>query len=284
MKICPNCQTSYTDDSLRFCLQDGTPLQFDSSSAPTVAWKEPETVVRNQTTWQSSDEKPAPRKSRLGLAILLTALFMLGLLGMGAIGAFIYFRNANSGAARISTPPVANKSPSPNVNANSLTNTNSNTAINANANANVAVSPTATPTPKPTLDPAELKQIREDVSDAIDEWKSAAEDLDLDSHMSHYAPLVDYYRGGKVGAARVRADKEKAFSKFETISVNISDISIAPDDTGEYATATFDKEWTFETTERTSSGKVRQQLTLTKIGGVWKISGEKDLKVYFLDR
>jgi hypothetical protein len=286
MKICPQCQTSYTDDSLRFCLQDGTPLQFDSASAPTVAWKEPETVVRNPTTWQPAPEKSEPRKSRLGLAIFLTALVMLGLFGIGAIGAFIYFRNADSGFAKIPTPPVVNKSPSPNLNTNVLTNANSITVANANSNANVAATPTATPTPtpKPTIDPGVSKQIREDVGNVIDEWKAAAENLDLDSHMNQYAPMVDYYRAGKIRLAQVRADKEKAFSRFESINVEISDLTITPDATGENAIAVFDKEWTFDTVERTFSGKVRQQLTLTKTAGAWKISGEKDLKVYFLDR
>ncbi len=48
MKHCPNCQTTYTDNTLRFCLKDGTPLSdvSDTSVAmPTTAFDEFETVV-----------------------------------------------------------------------------------------------------------------------------------------------------------------------------------------------------------------------------------------------
>ena len=37
MKQCPKCRTNYADDTLRFCLEDGTPL---------VASVEQETVIR----------------------------------------------------------------------------------------------------------------------------------------------------------------------------------------------------------------------------------------------
>lgn len=33
MKVCPNCQAPFTDNSLKFCLQCGTPLQNDLSSS-----------------------------------------------------------------------------------------------------------------------------------------------------------------------------------------------------------------------------------------------------------
>ena len=38
MKYCPSCQITYADDSLRFCLQDGTGLldYADNAPAPTV--------------------------------------------------------------------------------------------------------------------------------------------------------------------------------------------------------------------------------------------------------
>jgi hypothetical protein len=42
MKYCPNCQTRYTDNTLRFCLQDGAPLaeSVDENFAPTVSYGE----------------------------------------------------------------------------------------------------------------------------------------------------------------------------------------------------------------------------------------------------
>jgi hypothetical protein len=48
MKYCPTCQITYADESLRFCLQDGTGLLNypGSAPAPTVDFSEKETVVR----------------------------------------------------------------------------------------------------------------------------------------------------------------------------------------------------------------------------------------------
>ncbi|MGI8556047.1 MAG: hypothetical protein ACR2LT_06800, partial [Pyrinomonadaceae bacterium] len=91
MKICPHCQTSYTDDSLQFCLQDGAPLAPINSQN----LSEPETLVsanphaKTQADWQNptlpswtnSSEATGiivpPRKSNTGLVIALTALITL---------------------------------------------------------------------------------------------------------------------------------------------------------------------------------------------------------------
>ncbi len=61
-------------------------------------------------------------------------------------------------------------------------------------------------------------------------------------------------------------------------------MKVTPDASGEKATAVFDKEWNFEGAEKYSAGKVQQQLTLGKIGGRWLITGEKDLKTYYVEK
>jgi hypothetical protein len=101
--------------------------------------------------------------------------------------------------------------------------------------------------------------------------------------MTHYADRLDYYnkRGASVGT--VRADKQKAFSTYDTIKINLSNMRVTPDATGENATAVFDKDWYFENAAKVSEGKVQSQLKLKKIGGAWKITGEKDLKVYYVN-
>ena len=46
MKICPQCRTRYQDDTLSFCLDDGTPLVAGpQSDTPTVVLGETETYV-----------------------------------------------------------------------------------------------------------------------------------------------------------------------------------------------------------------------------------------------
>ena len=71
------------------------------------------------------------------------------------------------------------------------------------------------------------------------------------------------------------ANKAQAFARFYSLDIQLSNIQIAPDESGERATATFDKAWDFQG-DKPFSGRVRQTLWLEKIGGRWRITGEKD--------
>ena len=287
MKHCPSCKINYSDDTMEFCLEDGTRLSsLSGSQMPTVSFSEIEaqTVVRNpppnplrfevppQTTpnWAQNQTAQAqsPPKSNTTFAVLLTAIAMLALFGLG-FGAWLYF-------GRETTEIAAN--------------TNSNGAVNQNNNANAKPTPTptatanivkATPTPAPDFNPEEVKA---EVSDALNDWKSAAESLNLNTYMTSYADTVDYYN--KRGASRsyVRTDRQRAFNMYDSININLSNMRVTPDASGERASVVLDKEWNFENSEKSSSGKVQQQMTLIKVNGKWLISGEKDLKVYYLDR
>ncbi len=301
MKRCPNCHTTYADDSLQFCLQDGTPLAgipnqnstdyFNTESETVVSPKRvepirfdlPSSYQTNQTN-QTNQEPSQPviveqqretKKSNAATTVLLSVLGTILLLGLGGLGAWLYFANkktqvavnVNTTATQPNRPPNAS-------------------AANQNTNANLAASPsppqpTAAPTAQPTLKPEAVKAVTKDVKNVVDEWKNTTENLDLDAHLSQYADTVDYYRGGRVGIAKVRADKEQAYSAYDSVNINITNMKITPDTSGEKATALFDKEWNFEGAEKFSTGKVQQQLTLNKIGGRWLITGEKDLKVYY---
>lgn len=311
MKICPHCQNTYTDDSLQYCLQDGTPLNnYKPSEAPTSVWtseanNEAETLVKPRQpaasyetqksmppqNWQTSretvfaTETAEPEKSNTLKIVLLTLLGMVVLLAVGGVAGFIMWKNSRNQevAVNVNAKPVNTKTPVTNktVNANSDDNANVNTNLNTNTNVN---SNASTPTPKPTLNPEQIAQTKQDVSNVIDDWKSSYESLDLEYAMSYYADTVDYYTTGKVGIGRVRADKQRAFDAYDTINFNISNLTVTPDATGDKATAVFDKEWQFENSEKTNSGKVQQQMQLVKTGGKWKIVGEKDLKVYYINK
>jgi hypothetical protein len=98
--------------------------------------------------------------------------------------------------------------------------------------------------------------------------------------MTHYAPTVDYYSKRAASAAFIRADKQRAFSRYDSISIDISNLSVTVDASGRSATAVFDKEWDFSG-NGSSSGKVRQMIRLRNVDGEWLITAEKDLKVYY---
>jgi hypothetical protein len=296
MKYCPTCRTEYADDSLQFCLQDGTPLagvsnqnaspDYEAESETLVVPKKVEPIrfeppssyqtdlSKNQANWGQSQPvivEREPKKSNTTAIVLLSILGTIALLGLGGLGAWLYFKNNKTAVAvNVNTAP-------PNRPAN----------VNAanNQNANLATpSPSATATPKPTLDPQQAKAITGDVNNVIDEWKNATENLDLDTHLSQYADTIDYYRAGRVGIGTVRADKQRAYNSYDSIAIDVTNMKITPDASGNKAIAVFDKEWNFEGEQRNSSGKVQQQLTLNKINGRWVITGEKDLRVYYTDK
>jgi hypothetical protein len=110
MKYCPSCQSTFADDSLRFCLQDGTGLldYADNAPAPTVDFNETETVVRRKpetSAWQPSRVtqntplEPEAKKSSAIPAVVVTILVMSFLFG----GIFIAWQLFASGSASDNT-------------------------------------------------------------------------------------------------------------------------------------------------------------------------------------
>ncbi len=116
MKHCPSCQTDYEDESLRFCLHDGTVLVDRSiSHLPTDVFGEAETVVGHRNAeaetvvrrqeappdfeksrvTQVRTRQPEPRKSKLLIAALISVLAILVILG-GIAGALVMSRGWSS--------------------------------------------------------------------------------------------------------------------------------------------------------------------------------------------
>ena len=121
-----------------------------------------------------------------------------------------------------------------------------------------------------------------EVRTALDGWAQSIQNRDLDAHMRYYADTLDYYYARTaVPSSRVRDDRSKAFQKFNWLSVRLSNFNIQLDSTGQRATAVFDKTFDFRSDGGNFfTGSVQNQLTLTKLGGAWLITGEKELKVY----
>jgi serine/threonine-protein kinase len=124
---------------------------------------------------------------------------------------------------------------------------------------------------------SDTSAVQGEVQAALKGWADDMKSHDLDAYMSHYADTLDaYYRRSNVSIADVRADKAKAFGRFSSMEVQLSNIQITPDESGTRATATFNKSWYF-TGDKPFSGTVRQALWLEKTGSRWRITAEKDL-------
>ena len=240
--------------------------------------------ITNPTDWNPNQFQSNPavqtpgKKSNATVAVFLTVFIMLLLFSFVGIGSWFYFRgvsdddNKNILLAKkrpgydvsntASTAPV----PTPQTMATTTPVRNSETtATNSNS--------------APVVD---KEQVKRDVSQQVYSWKSAAESGNLDSYMSSYAGTVDYYNKKGASVSVVRADKQRAFTTFDTMKITLSNMTVTPDVSGETAVAVFDKEWVFEGAKY-SAGKVQTQLKLKKTGGQWLITGERDLKVYQTD-
>jgi cytoskeletal protein RodZ len=298
MKYCPNCRTNYTDDSLQFCLQDGSVLaSYAAAEAPpTESWNEPATVVRQKPgEWEQSQvtrvgiPPSEPKKSNMALVIFLTFFATLVLVGLG-LGAWFLLRN-NEPETAVNTNanlPASNSSTPSNTNASNLNTTGANTDTNRVNVINVSSpTPTRTPNTNSSVNPTPTvneEQVKSEVAGQVAAWKSALESGDMNNFMGNYADRLDYYFTSRnVGRSAVSSDKQRAFSRFYDFRVKISNLRVTPDQSGEQATAVFDKEWEFEGSDHRNAGKVQSQLQLTKIGGRWLITGERDLKVYYVE-
>ena len=127
MKQCPKCKRKYDDDSLRFCLEDGTPL-FDArdSEAPAT-----EILPRSSPTLKSSGptipsfrgSDPVPASERTAQSgnpvltggVIAIALLLLVLVG---IAAFFVLRQSNDNQSaktdtNLSNTNIANQKTSP---------------------------------------------------------------------------------------------------------------------------------------------------------------------------
>lgn len=275
MKICPKCQSSYSDETLNFCLTDGVPLVVEEVyqerlSSPNT-WQEAETLhdsryfesvgehitspnsssptfisASSQTTATFSNE--VPKKSSK------TLLFsVIGILLACGIAAAIFWRS---------------------------------TGETKNANSPQTAVPTATVVVKKAaaaISEEQQNQIKKEASEALADWLATNSKKDIDAHIAHYADTLDVYYGesGK-DKNHVRADRLRAYQRYDSIQMQIDNLQVIPE-SPESATVVFDKSWTMKNAQKTSTGSVQQEIHLVRLGGKWLINGEKDLKVYYIN-
>jgi hypothetical protein len=163
MKRCPSCNRTYTDASLNFCLEDGTPLvadapgldpnatiritdprdtqspyaggsQMPAEPPPTELYREPAPVVNQAAPYAAPVAPPGqwspmpptePRRKSNAVWWILGGVLVVGIIGIGITVMVLALASMNSNSNR-------------NANAN-----NSNTRANRNANANTNLANTS---------------------------------------------------------------------------------------------------------------------------------------------
>ena len=152
----------------------------------------------------------------------------------------------------------------------------SDSELTANDRANAGLIKSVEGTAAPSTDTAALQR---EILESLNGWVDAMRHHDLDAYMSYYGVVLDpYYKRSNVTRDDVRGDKRRAFSRFATLDIQMSNVTIKPDDTPGRVAVTYNKVWDFvEADGRPYNGSVRSQLWLEKSGNRWLITGERDL-------
>jgi adenylate cyclase len=124
MKRCPECGRNYNDDSMSFCLDDGSELLFGPASVdePQTAimpsTSEPRTQAQIHTIANTAilptEAVDAPKAKAFGKRLILAPL-VLAVIGVGGFFGYRYFKPAGDGSINsVAVLPFQNKSGDPN--------------------------------------------------------------------------------------------------------------------------------------------------------------------------
>src|SRR3981081_505212 len=91
MKRCPKCRRRYSDESLNFCLDDGSPLVVEPDSDPTLI--SPMVPSRPTAPSTATSAHPAPSAQSSTRWILLAAVILLAVVLGGGSVALLYRLN-----------------------------------------------------------------------------------------------------------------------------------------------------------------------------------------------
>jgi hypothetical protein len=305
MKLCPTCQRRYADETLNFCLEDGAPLtpEVNPSTQETLALgagEPPPTEILDPAlapTYGTRPAKPAAPTARqqaratlrdevqnFGAAptatpparsttsvVALTVVATILLLALGGLGAWLLLRDTGGGK-EVARDGDANVKPTP-TNTPDLRGGNTST-------------PTVTPTSAtPTPTPRDTAGARREVESALEGWRRTLTNPDFNAHMAYYADVLHtYYNAKNVEVSTVRSNVARAFSVYDTFDVRIDNLQIEVDPSGERAVATFDKTFKFGSSEKVFEGSGLNRFWFERVGGRWLITGEKDLKTYYVNK
>jgi hypothetical protein len=269
MKVCPKCNSSYSDETLNFCLTDGVPLVAEEildeylSKHNSKSWHTADTLVDQR--FSLADARPTavstsaptfelgnttarnmmpPKSNRTLYAIL--SVVLIALVGSGI---WWFSKSSNQPNKSVITEETAS----------------------IPKHAIVPISP------------EQDAQVKKELTEFMLNWARTNSDKNSDAHLAHYANMLEVYYGesGK-DKNHVLADRLRAYQRYDSIQMQVDNLKITPEST-ESASVIFDKSWTMKNEKKTSTGSVQQEIHVTKTNGKWLIDGEKDLKVYFLN-
>lgn len=279
MKYCPSCLNQYTDLTLKFCLQDGTPLaampEKKQSTIDTVAFSQPVTAASFLPTSDFRVEQPQNRtqqnirpesvmtakRSNKALIALAVVIPVLTLSVAGVASGWYLLKD------RLSAMSEQNKA-------------QQDDQVAADPVPAASVIPE---TVKATDPPAstDAESVKAEIANIVEQWKALTENRNADKLSQMYGEKVDYLGKSGTTPSEIRAALQKTFDAYSDIDMEITNLSIAVDPESEAATAIFDNEWDYEASPTLSSGKAHMKLHFQRSGAEWKIVSERQLKIYY---
>lgn len=264
MKYCPQCGRTQADDD-EYCFDDGAPLLFRQDVGSTGRSAEIPTQI--VSSFQTPPAQTVPNRSNS------TPWWVLVLIGSLAattlvFGVIFFFDKNDRRNTENSVSGFVNTSAEP----------SSEGSLNQDGPSHAVVNISRTPAQPSTVD---TSTVQNEITARLEQWASDGESKDANAVLMNYAPMVSYYRKGNASREFIARDKSRAYSRFSSIDITLSNIYITPDQSGTSATAVLDKAFVFSGGGYLD-GKVRQELKFVKINGQWLINGERDLKVYYM--
>jgi len=123
-------------------------------------------------------------------------------------------------------------------------------------------------------------ELKKSINSDLNTWRKTIEARDVEKHLEHYADAVEtYYQTSNVNKDFIRADRHRAFERFETLKMQLINIDIYLE-SKDAATVVFDKSWDFKSAAGFSNGLVQQEIKMRRIEKKWLIVSEKDLEIY----
>ncbi|HEX5735559.1 MAG TPA: protein kinase [Blastocatellia bacterium] len=219
----------------------------------------------------------AKKKTAILYGSILAVAFLVGL------AAFLFTRDGRAPTAPAASQPASEPAPPPNAQV-AEDGVDSTPEPLTNVTQPQEEAPLPPPVEPAKLSEAQLAAIQKQVATTLDGWATSMENRDLKSHLSFYAPKVDiYYLKRGVNRDYVREDRARALAVYDDLNFQFSNVNVRVlDNRGRRAVATFDKRWDFKG-QRNSSGSVREIVWLERAGGRWRITGERDWKVHYLN-
>lgn len=128
------------------------------------------------------------------------------------------------------------------------------------------------------------RNVPADVLGFLENWRATMAKGDLQRHVNAYAPQVDrFFTKRGVSRSAIHAEKQRFLEMYPNVNkYEIHDVKLEWGNEGR-AVVTFRKDWDTSGVTR-FAGSERQRLTLSKAGGEWKITGEEELRVYWVRR